>query len=723
MCQFEIAWRFGKYLPAVGPPFQPTSIDVSADVSSEEKRILIGAREGSNAAGAINVLTEEGYATLFCGDAAGLIQRLDDGVGAVIIDDAFVLALLDLSPASRATPAWTNIPVILITQRQGMSRADFAALSAQLPASIADLVVLESPLGEASLLSTVAAVWRSRQRQVEIRDRLNELAEQRATFESLVEHLPVGVCLIDMNGATILSNPAYERYVPNRQIPSADDARAGRWLGVDSDGQPLPRDQFAGARALRGERVSSLDARYFPEEGGELWARISAVPLYDANQTVKGAALVIIDIDAQKQNEDMLRRFNDDLEAQVKARTRALEDALEKLTLETQERARAEEQLRQSMKMDAVGQLTGGIAHDFNNMLTGVIGALDLMRLRIGRQQYGDLDRYMSAAHSSASRAAALTQRLLAFSRRQSLESRVVAVNPLILSLGELLQRTLTERIILDIQLDEASGLAEVDPNQLENALLNLSINARDAMPDGGTLTITTRLARIDAAEAADLGGNAGTYVAIDIADTGVGIPAAMLTKVFEPFFTTKPLGQGTGLGLSMVYGFVQQSSGFISVSSTENAGTSITLYLPAAQASTEVAEARAANTEVRSGTGQAILVVEDDDSVRLLLDSVLQDLGYRVHLAENGQQALDMLPRIGTLDLLVTDVGLPGLNGRQLAEIVQQRRPGLPVLFISGYAENAATRSEFLGPRMRLMTKPFTLECLAETVSSVLQI
>lgn len=400
-----------------------------------------------------------------------------------------------------------------------------------------------------------------------------------------------------------------------------------------------------------------------------------------------------------------------------------MEDALEKLTLETQERARAEEQLRQSMKMDAVGQLTGGIAHDFNNMLTGVIGALDLMRLRIGRQQYGDLDRYMSAAHTSASRAAALTQRLLAFSRRQSLESRVVAVNPLILSLGELLQRTLTERIILDIQLDEASGLAEVDPNQLENALLNLSINARDAMPDGGTLTIATRLARIDAAEAADLGGNAGTYVAIDIADTGVGIPAAMLTKVFEPFFTTKPLGQGTGLGLSMVYGFVQQSSGFISVSSTENAGTSITLYLPAAQASTEVAEARAANTEVRSGTGQAILVVEDDDSVRLLLDSVLQDLGYRVHLAENGQQALDMLPRIGTLDLLVTDVGLPGLNGRQLAEIVQQRRPGLPVLFISGYAENAATRSEFLGPRMRLMTKPFTLECLAETVSSVLQI
>jgi signal transduction histidine kinase/CheY-like chemotaxis protein len=712
-----------KRLPAAGPPYQPPSIDVSADVSSEQKRILIGARDDSCAAGGAGVLKEEGHATALCVDAIDLVHQLDEGVGAVIIDDAFASALRELPAELSAKPAWADIPVILITHRQDISRADFAALRAQLPESIADLVVLEAPLGEASLLSTVATVWRSHQRQVEIRDRLNELAEQRATLDSLVEHLPVGVCLIDMNGSTILSNPSYERYVPNRLIPSADDARAGRWLSLDSQGRPLPRDQFAGARALRGERVSSLDARYFPEGGGEFWTRISAVPLYDANHAVKGAALVIIDIDAQKQNEEMLRRFNDDLEAQVKARTRSLEEALEKLTLESQERARAEEQLRQSMKMDAVGQLTGGIAHDFNNMLTGVIGALDLMRLRIGKQQYGDLDRYMSAAHASASRAAALTQRLLAFSRRQSLESRAVAVNPLIMSLGELLQRTLTERIILDIQLDEASGLAEVDPNQLENALLNLSINARDAMPDGGTLTIATRLARIDAAEAAGLGGSAGSYVAIDVKDTGVGIPVAMLTKVFEPFFTTKPLGQGTGLGLSMVYGFVQQSSGLISVSSTENAGTSITLYLPAAQASPEVVETRAGNAEVRSGAGQTILVVEDDDSVRLLLDSVLQDLGYRVHLAENGQQALDMLPRLGTLDLLVTDVGLPGLNGRQLAEIVQQHRPGLPVLFISGYAENAATRSEFLGPRMRLMTKPFTLECLAETVSSVLQI
>ena len=525
-----------------------------------------------------------------------------------------------------------------------------------------------------------------------------------------------------MNGTTVLSNPTYERYVPNRRIPSADTQHAERWVGLDSEGQLIPRNRFAGARALRGETVEGADFRYYPDEGPELWTRVNAVPLYDSQRKIKGAALVVIDINAEKQNEEMLRRFNDDLEYQVKARTCALEEALEKLTQESQERARTEEQLRQSMKMDAVGQLTGGIAHDFNNMLTGVIGALDLMRLRIGRQQYGDLDRYMTAAHTSASRAAALTQRLLAFSRRQSLEARATSVNPLILSLGDLLKRTMTERIKLELQLDDNAGLALVDPNQLENALLNLCINARDAMPDGGTLAIVTSRADVDEADAIRLGGNKGCYVSIRVSDTGVGIPESVLGKIFEPFFTTKPLGQGTGLGLSMVYGFVQQSSGFVSVTSEEGAGTSITLYIPLAQTSAVEKASTVAPVDFTCGKGQTILVVEDDDSVRLLLAAALGDFGYQVHLAEDGQQALSLLEGLQALDLLITDVGLPGLNGRQLAEIIQQKRPDLPVLFISGYAENAAIRSEFLGVGMSMMTKPFTLEHLADTVSAAFE-
>lgn len=695
---------------------------MTAQVSSEGKRLLIGAERDGECAAMMQLLEQEGYVLRLCTDAAELADQLSPSVGAVIVMDSLLPAIGDLPAAVVERHEWSNIPFILVTRQQSESRADFLALKAGLPASLTDLVILEQPLGSASLLSTVATVWRSRQRQFEIRDRLIELAEQRATLESLVEHLPVGVCLIDINGATVLSNPIYERYVPNRLIPSADSSRAGRWVAFDDDGRPLPREQFAGARALRGEQVSGLDFRYCSEEGSETWTRISAVPLYDSRQRVKGAALAVIDVDAEKQSEEMLRRFNDDLELQVKARTRALEEALDKLTLESQERARAEEQLRQSMKMDAVGQLTGGIAHDFNNMLTGVIGALDLMRLRIDRQQYADLDRYMTAAHSSASRAAALTQRLLAFSRRLSLETRSVAVNTLILSLGDLLKRTLTERIRLEILLDDEAGFAQVDPNQLENALLNLSINARDAMPDGGVLTITTQRTVVETAEAARVGGSAGQYLRIAVADSGVGIAEPLLPKIFEPFFTTKPLGQGTGLGLSMVYGFAQQSGGFVTVTSREGAGTTFFLYIPLAQ-SESVEEPRVdKGATVTSGDGQSILVVEDDDSVRLLLDSALRDIGYHVHLAEDAQQALGLLSRIERLDLLITDVGLPGLNGRQLAEIAQHQRPDLPVLFISGYAENAAIRSEFLGPGMNMMTKPFTLDCLAQTVARAFQ-
>ncbi|QWV19332.1 histidine kinase [Stutzerimonas zhaodongensis] len=702
-------------------PYYRKSTDVTADISSEARRLLIGTGCGVDFSRLVQLLDEEGYELAFCSDSESLFQQLDHRVGAVIATDRFLASAMASGPALTEQGDGADIPFIVVTDTQSESRADFLAVKRRLPEWVADLVILEQPIRPAALLSTVAMAWRSRLRQFEIADRLVELAEQQATLESLVEHLPVGICLIATNGTTVLSNPTYERYVPNRRIPSTDGRHAQRWVGLDSQGQRIPPDQFAGARALRGEMVEGADFRYYPDDGPELWTRVNAVPLYDSQGEIRGAALVVIDINAEKQNEEMLRRFNDDLEFQVKARTRALEEALEKLTLESQERARTEDQLRQSMKMDAVGQLTGGIAHDFNNMLTGVIGALDLMRLRIGRQQYGDLDRYMTAAHTSASRAAALTQRLLAFSRRQSLEARTVSVNPLILSLSDLLKRTLTERIKLELQLDDRAGLALVDPNQLENALLNLSINARDAMPDGGILAIATSRADIDETEAARLGGQRGRYVSIRVSDTGVGIPEPVLGKIFEPFFTTKPLGQGTGLGLSMVYGFVQQSSGFVSVTSEEGAGTSITLYIPLAQSSAVENGAIAASVDLTSGRGQTILVVEDDDSVRLLLAAALEDFGYQVHLAEEGQQALSLLDGLRTLDLLITDVGLPGLNGRQLAEIIQQKRPDLPVLFISGYAENAAIRSEFLGTGMSMMTKPFTLEHLAETVSAAL--
>ncbi|MGA6097518.1 response regulator [Stutzerimonas marianensis] len=689
-----------------------------AQVSLEKKQLLLGIDRSQASVRLTRLLQQEGYAAAVCPDALGFFERLEEWAGVVIVTDGLLAALAASVGEGRD---WPDVPVILLTHRRSNTRAELQALRRTLPGNIGDLTILEEPVGLGTLLSTVAIVWQSRQRQWELRSRLDELDEQRATFERLVEHLPVAVCLIDTKGATVLSNANYERYVPNRMIPSVDSDRASRWAGGDSFGRPITRDQFPAARALRGELVSNAEFRFLPENGDPVWTRISAVPLYDSSAKVKGAALMIIDVSAEKQNEAMLRQFNVELEQQVSARTQELEEALDKLTVESHERARAEEQLRQSMKMDAVGQLTGGIAHDFNNMLTGIIGALDLMRLRIGREEYRGLERYMDAAHSSASRAAALTQRLLAFSRRQSLEPRVIEVNTLIGSLSELLTHSLNERIELRIQLGDDAGLAQVDPNQLESALLNLSINARDAMPDGGRLTLSTRRVEIDSARAATLGGTSGTFIAISVIDTGVGIPDALLTQIFEPFFTTKPLGQGTGLGLSMVYGFVQQSGGFVTVSSQVGKGTGITLHIPPAAERQETDVTRPALDSLTPGRGQTIFVVEDDDAVRLLLETALQDLGYEVHLAENGQDALARLSAMERIDLLVTDVGLPGLNGRQLAEMVQQRWPALPVLFISGYAENAAIRTEFLGPGMRMMIKPFTLEHLALTVSEAL--
>jgi len=323
--------------------------------------------------------------------------------------------------------------------------------------------------------------------------------------------------------------------VPNRKIPSAAPERARRWVGLDSQGQVIPPSHYVGARALRGEQVNGQDYRYYPEEGGERWLRLSGVPLYDHAEQLMGAAVVIIDVDAERRNEVMLRQFNHALEHEVDLRTQALQEALDRLTVEIQERNHAEELLRHSQKMEAVGQLTGGIAHDFNNMLTGIIGALDLIRMRLDAGRHDDLPRYLDAAHGSAQRAAALTQRLLAFSRRQSLQTRPTEVNALIRAMADLLQRSLSETTGFELELDEAAGLALADPNQLENALLNLTLNARDAMPGGGTLRIETSRLRIDAEQAAQHAVPADEYVRLRLSIRAPALPRDCSTRCSSP--------------------------------------------------------------------------------------------------------------------------------------------------------------------------------------------
>jgi signal transduction histidine kinase len=382
-----------------------------------------------------------------------------------------------------------------------------------------------------------------------------------------------------------------------------------------------------------------------------------------------------------------------------------------------------QQQLRQSQKMEAVGQLTGGLAHDFNNMLQGVMGPLELMRRLLAQGQTAGLDRYVGMALASTQRAATLTHRLLAFSRRQPLDPQQCDVNGLVLSMAELLRRTTGEQIPLELALDAAPCVTRCDANQLESALLNLSINARDAMPGGGRLTIQTSHARIDARyAAAQRGVSAGDFIVIAVSDTGTGMQADVVRQAFEPFFTTKPMGQGTGLGLSMVYGFAGQSGGFATIYSHPGLGTTVRIYLPRSEAGApgEV-PARPAREAVASGAGETILVVEDDPEVRALLVELFSAANYTVLAAADGYEALAIIESAAAIDLLVTDIGLPGMNGRQLAETARLGRAQLAVLFMTGYAELTIAAGGFLQHGMQMIAKPFSVEAIFKRVQEML--
>jgi CheY-like chemotaxis protein len=355
-------------------------------------------------------------------------------------------------------------------------------------------------------------------------------------------------------------------------------------------------------------------------------------------------------------------------------------------------------------------------------MLTGVIGSLDLIQRRIAEGRIDDLGRYMDAATTSAKRAAGLTQRLLAFSRQQSLDPRPLDVNRLLTSLEDLLSRTLGEQVRLRVVGDPETWHAISDANQLENAILNLAINARDAMPGGGQLTIEARNLTLDDSYASrTLDATPGDYVEISVTDTGHGMDAKTVSKAFEPFFTTKPIGQGTGLGLSMIYGFLHQTGGHAGIYSVPDQGTTVKMYLPRAGRMAEAPEARPEPRAQPAGAGETVLVVEDEDSVRMLIVEALAELGYQALQASNADGALAHIKSKLPIELLITDVGLPGMNGRQVAEIARRSRPDLPVLFVTGYAPNAAVRANFLDPGMEMISKPFAMGELGAKVGTML--
>ena len=498
----------------------------------------------------------------------------------------------------------------------------------------------------------------------------------------------------------------------NEQVYAFSGAATGSldgegWVAiVHPDDVPIAGARWA--EALETGKTYEAEFRLRRVDGVWRWHIARAVPILgDYGQVIRWIG-TNTDIQDQKEVTEALADVNATLEQRVAERTGEL--------LQTAEA------LRQSQKMEAVGQLTGGIAHDFNNLLGGIGGALEMIARHLGEQRDERIDRYVSGAQDSIRRAASLTQRLLAFSRRQTLDPKPTDVNRLIGGLEDLIRRTVGPTITVEVKGADNLWLTKVDPAQLESSLLNLAINARDAMPDGGQITIETGNRTCDMADAAKRELEVGDYLAICVGDTGEGMTPEVVTRAFDPFFTTKPIGKGTGLGLSMVHGFVRQSGGQVTLDSEVGRGTTVSLYLPRYSGSIEPHAVGGVGKSIEPGDGEKILIIDDEEMIRMTSSDTLREAGYRVVEAADGPSGLKLIDSDMRIDLLITDVGLPGgLNGRQVADAARTRRPELKILFITGYAEHQALSSAHLGSGMGLITKPFETALLTSRVKQML--
>src|ERR1700676_4979857 len=528
-----------------------------------------------------------------------------------------------------------------------------------------------SPIDEDDGVSGVLVVCRDVTEDVLAAVKLRE----RSRIWNVTQDLLV---IVDRNGVWRTVNPAWTRTFGWSEAELLN--RTSEWLEHPDDGGLTRMDV---GHLIQGNLTVRFESRFRHKDGSYGWLSWTGVPDQDR------IFAVARDVTAEKAATERLKA--------------------------------TEEALRQSQKMEAVGQLTGGIAHDFNNLLTGIVGSLDLLQTRLNQGRTDNVARYINAAMTSANRAAALTHRLLAFARRQPLIPKGVDVNQLVVSLEDLLRRTIGEAIDLEIAASDDLWWTLCDPNQLESALLNLAINARDAMPDGGKLTVTTANARLDSVTADTPALSPGDYICIDVTDTGVGMSAEVAARALDPFFTTKPIGQGTGLGLSMIYGFARQSNGHVTITSRLGQGTSVKLYLPRHQGDSAAELASTVRAAEHAATGETVLVVEDEPVVRGVILEILHDQGYRTLEAADGPSGLRILRKDKRIDLLITDVGLPGMNGRQLADQARETRPDLKILFITGYAESVAIADGFLQPGMEMITKPFELDVLSRRIRAMI--
>jgi PAS domain S-box-containing protein len=650
---------------------------------ASSERAVILAPTGRDAAVAAALIREAGFYANICIDLAALLHEIEGGAGlAVIADEAIKTAdLRGLMRWMNDQPSWSDFPIVLLTHQGGGPERNPDA--ARLGQVLGNVTFIERPFHPTTLVSIVGSAVRGRRRQYQTRAILADLTESEDLLQTALNAGHLG---------------ALELHLPEFELEASDTCRAffGRKPGEPFSYQDLQAAVHPDDRARRMEVVErtiktgqdySIEYRNIWPDGSQHWVDVRARAVRRPNGSIKSLVGVSSDITARKvaeiERESLLAQLAAERTALAEL-TATLEQRVEQRTAdlmkEVAAREKAQEQLRQAQKMETIGQLTGGVAHDFNNLLMAVMGNLDLLRKRLPDDPR--LHRLIDGALQGAERGASLTQRLLAFARQQDLRAVPMDLRGLIQGMIDLLERSLGPRIALRLELPEGLPPARVDANQLELAVLNLAINARDAMPDGGSIEI--RLAEHQASGDPVL--KSGRYLKLSVIDTGKGMTPEILKRAIEPFFSSKPLGKGTGLGLSMVHGLAVQLGGTLQLSSTVGKGTTATLMLPVA---TAVPEAEIPTQTLQKVNRSAvILFVDDDPLIAMSTTEMLEDLGHHVIGASSGLHALDILKSEQPLDLMMTDHVMPGMTGVELAAASRAVRPSLPILLATGYAE-----------------------------------
>lgn len=669
------------------------------------KPILILAPRGRDAAVIAETLRNVGHASQICGDLGELSQALGDEAGAAILtEEALAQGGLDaLTDWLAHQPTWSDFPfIVLVTKQPGKrTQADAERLK-----GIGNIVLLERPINAETLISAAHSAIRARHRQYLARDHLHAQTRAEEQLRFALEAGKLGAWDLDLDSGALTTSAETRGHFGH----AADQPLT--LAGVEA--AVHPEDEALRAAALNASIACAEDYdveyRIFWPDGSLHWVQVRGRLNRIRPGEPRRMSGISLDITGRKTAEAELRLLNETLEQRIADSVRELQRANERLLAEISEREQAQAALVQAQKMDAIGQLTGGIAHDFNNLLTAIVGNIDMIERRSDDER---VKRMAANAREGVERATKLTAQLLAFSRSQQLDLQPVEVDALITGMDDLLTRTLGHTVEVRMALAAGAARAKADANQLELAMLNLAINARDAMGDGGVVTISSRIS-----DEWHEGLQPGDHVVIAVSDTGHGIPKDLLQKVFDPFFTTKSVGKGTGLGLSQVYGIATQSGGTVRIDSTVGVGTTIEIWLPITEAGDRIRPSDIPPNETPLSEGERVLVIDDDPSVRRFLVQCLRSLGYRVTEASGGQEGLARLAE-DRPDLMVVDFAMPGMDGAQVARRARQVIPQLGMLLITGYADAGAIRE--LVNSEAVLRKPFKVSDLAVAVRKAL--